>query len=864
VKKFSILALMALTLTGFAFAQVKGPIVDKILFDGKTKEDIGLKDVAEGKGDLWNYGTSGAAFKNLTADIKAKLDVYNVTGVSYISIYFNPYPNKAPYLTDPATDIAKKAQFNPFAIREVRFAFNYLFSRKKIIDEIMVGAGVPMYSPITPTQPNSSKYDLIAAKAGLTAAGNETKAIADITAAITKASELPELKDRLVKGAKYWQFDGEDVTVNFLIRLDDPTVRVPEGRYMADQIEKAGIKVTRSEYERTKLTPIWNGSDPKEYQWNLYTEGWGGGGTTAFWEGSVAQMYAPWYGGMPGGGTAGFWNYENAELDSLTADAVNGRVKDVAEYYTKVEKAVKIGLAEAVRVFVAAQTTYYATSKARFTVTGTTPSRMVYGLGDGINKYSYYTADVKPETTGPDKGKKVLRSSGLSAQGSLFMSSWDPIGPSGFGDTYSAAVIRQASDMEMDTNPVTGIPMQIRASYSALKTDFALEGDKLVGKIAVPATAVLWNAKTQKWESGINYVDLKEDGTVFDYQKPAKNTAISTAKFTFKYGSWHHGRKVDQNDYRYALAFPYDISIKKGDNDKVYEDEYAGAVNPNLPRNKGVEFNKDGTITAYGDVNYPMDQASLAGLLVPSLMVQASNYGAIVPWEIHEALKAIVAEGNASKTAYAYNSNTDFTEVDVLSQKNVADIRAKLVELAAEKRVPAPLKGFVTGETAAKNYNLAIKFIDAHGHAYMSNGGFILDKYDSNSFSGSLIANRAADYPFEKGYFAKALATSYTKITGIKVDTYKKGTPLKVVASVVEVAFPAATEKSLGKGVVNVTLVADKEYSFPAKMTKAGSFEASIPAATLDMLKAGSYTIVVDSALAKEAPTVETTNVLIF
>ena len=122
----------------------KGPIIDKILFDAKTQEDIGLKDVAAGRSDLWNYGTSGAAFKALPGRRQIKLDVYGVTGVNYLSILTNPYPNAAPYTVTTADG---KTQFNPFAIREVRYAMNFLIDRKKIIDEIMVGAGVPMYTP---------------------------------------------------------------------------------------------------------------------------------------------------------------------------------------------------------------------------------------------------------------------------------------------------------------------------------------------------------------------------------------------------------------------------------------------------------------------------------------------------------------------------------------------------------------------------------------------------------------------------------------------------------------------------------------------------------------------------------------------
>ena len=858
MRKIFISFLMILAVTSFVGAQstVKGPIIDKILFDAKTQEDIGLKDVAAGRSDLWNYGTSGAAFKALPDDVKSKLDVYGVTGVNYISILTNPFPNAAPYTVTTADG---KTQFNPFAIRDVRYALNFLIDRKKIIDEIMVGAGVPMYTPVIPGQPNASKYGLIASKFGFTPTGNEAKALADIDTAMKAAAALPENQGKLVKNGQWWTYNGDPISVKFLIRVDDPTLRLPEGRYIADQIEKAGIKVERAELSRASARKLWGQSDPKDYSWSLYTEGWGGGQTYAYWETSIAQMYAPWMANMPGEGTGGFWNYSNDQLDKLTGDAYNGRVTNTADYYDKLTQSVQVGLKEAVRVFVAAQTTYLAGNKDRFN------ARMVYGLGDGLDKWSMYTADVKPEASGADKGLKVLRMTAFSAQGSLFMSSWDPIGPNGFSDTYTSIIIKEVSDQEAEANPITGIYFPLRASWSNVKTNIVTD-DKgaIVGKIAVPATAVLWNAKDQKWESGYTYVDVKGDGSTFDYTKPDAVTAFSQATFAFKYGKWHDGRPVDINDYRYALSFPYDISVKKSADDKVYDDAYAGAMNPNLVRYKGIMFNADNTITVYGDANYPMDQAQLAGLLCPQLMIEGANYGAVVPWEIVEAVKAIVTEGNASKTAYSYNSDSNFTEADVLSQKCVADIRAKLQDFVNTERVPAALVGYVTPAQAVADYKLAIAFIDKHGHAYISNGGFILDKYDSGNNTGVLIANRDPSYPYAKGYFTTAMATNFARVDAIKLPTFKKGADLTVGITVSQVAFPANTAKAAAKGVVKVTLIGDKETSYTAKFVKAGSFEAVIPAKDLASLKSGSYTVVVEAALGTESPSVETANLIVF
>jgi peptide/nickel transport system substrate-binding protein len=846
--------------TAFSFAQtVKGPIVDKILFDAKTQEEIGLKDVAEGRSDFWNYTSSGSVFKALTDDVKNKLDVYSVTGVTTHSLLMNPYPNAAPYIVK-SKDPAVKDQFNPFAITEVRYAMNWLISRQKIVTEILNGAGVPMFNAVTPGQPNASKYGLLAGKLGMTANGNEKKAIADIDAAITKASQLPENSGKLVKGSDgFWAYNGAPVSVKFLIRVDDPSVRLPMGRYIADQIEKAGIKVERLEYDRAKCRALWNNSDPASYQWALYTEGWGGGQTYAFWEVVIGQMYSPNQSLLPGYGNGAFWQYENAETDKLTGDANNGRVKDVKDYYDKLFKAVNLGMKDSVRVFLDSQTSYLAANKARFN------GRMAYGLGDGIDKWSWYTADVKPETSGADKGLKVARMTSFSARGALFMSSWDPVGPNGFSDTYSAIIMKQASDMEYEANPVTGLMIPLRATHTGMKTSIETTADgKVVGKVPVAADAVLWNAKTQKWESGWNYVDVKGDASVYDYVKPATNVSYASATFAFKFGTWHDGRPVDLNDYRYVLSLPYDVSVKKGDSDKVYEEEYASAMNVNLVRYKGYKFNKDNTITVWADVNYPMDENQQASLMVPSLMLEGANYGAIVGWPVLEAIKGIVSEGNASKTAYSYNSDSKFTEVDLLSEACVKDLRAKLVEYAAAKRVPAALAATLTPDQAAKAYNLAIAFIDKHGNAYISNGAFLLDRYDAKNNTGALVAFRDPAYPYAKGYWVKYLTTSFTRVDNLNVATYKKGADTKVTAQISEVGYPSAIAKAAASAKVTVTLVADKEYSFPAKATKAGTYEAVLPAKTLDTLKAGSYTIVVESSLGTESPTVETSNVLVF
>ena len=119
----------------------KGPVVDKVYIDVRMSQEIGLKDAAEGKTDIFYESVTGPTFSALPADTKAKLEAYSVPLLTY-SLLMNPIPNKAPY----TLKVGEKTLFNPLAITEVRFALNFLISRKQIVDEILGGNGQPMFT----------------------------------------------------------------------------------------------------------------------------------------------------------------------------------------------------------------------------------------------------------------------------------------------------------------------------------------------------------------------------------------------------------------------------------------------------------------------------------------------------------------------------------------------------------------------------------------------------------------------------------------------------------------------------------------------------------------------------------------------
>lgn len=816
-----------------------GPIVDKVIFDVRMDQSIGLKDTAEGKTDIFANQMNARTYLNLPQADKDKLMVFSVPSGTW-SLLTNPIPNKAPYVW---TTAAGEEYFNPLAIREVRYALNWLIDRKKLVDEILAGYGEPMFTPMTPGQPGTYRYNLIATKLGLSPRGDEKRALADIEKAMQAAAALPENQGKLKKGAKYWEYKGKPVVIKFIIRVDDPNGRLPAGRYIADQLEKAGFQVERLEWDRSKASRVVYGDDPAKYDWTLYTEGWGAGATRAWWDVVISQMYAPYYGYMPGGATEGFWNYQQDEIDRLGQKGLNGWFLTEKEYWDDNLKALELGIKEAVRIYLASQEAFYAANKARMN------GYFAYGLGDGLNEWSFITADVKPNAN----GEKVLRATQFSARGGLFMSAWDPIGVDGFSDLYSSYMIGpvtmnatfEAPNSALDTPYlVTWNIKDIQTKVGPGKT----ANDKPVGLIDVPETAIKYNSTTKKWE-------------------PVGKGVKAYSKGTYKMvdALWHNGRKIGLEDIMFASAFSTDWATKDGDNDARYEEAFASQYQPGIESFKGLVINKDGTITTYFDFNWPMDLNRVAATGAPSPKAGNPGRSTLVSWEIYEALALLVSEGAKSGTKYSITQDPALTEVDVISPKCVADIRAKLEEMIERKYVPVYIKDYVSVNRAVDTYKKAIEFIDKYKHAYISSGPFFISKVDTTANSVELTAFRT--FPYKKDYFVKLFASAITNIENVNVPAMvQKTADVNVNVTVSTYVYPdPKTSPATDAVKVKATLITPAgEKVYTGKFDKAGAFTVTIPKADLANLAAGSYTLVVESNLKDEAPSVKSATLVVF
>ncbi len=808
-----VLSILLVLLMSVSVLADGGFYADTIYFDVRMQEDIGIQDAIAGNTDIFLEGLSAPQVLSLSQAELDKLDIYSVPS-GYTDFILNPIPNVAPY----TLTVDGKEYFNPFAIKDLRFALNFLVNRKYVVEEILGGAGMPMYTCVVPGQPGTYRYELNASKMGFSAEGDESRALEAIETAMNEAASLPENKGKLVKKDGKWMFNNEPVVIKFVIRVDDPSVRVPLGNYFTTQLEKTGLTVEKLMVDRYKANDLVYDNNPANYDWNMLTEAWGAGATRRFWDHIVGQMYAPWRNWMPGRTNAANWRYTNDEIDKLTQIAMYGDVLNEEEYWDATLKAQTLGLEEAVRIFVAVQHDYFLANKNAF------EERFAYGLGDGLNQWSLLTAKPK---------NKVMKVTQFSSQGSLFMQAWDPIGLDGMTDTYSSRIADLLMDMGAFESPVDAMYTSLVAVPLEIETSVLRNAEgEIVGDIEVPANAVKWDAYKDEWvEVG--------PGT----------TAKGYGKFTLEYRDFHQGIPMSMIDYLYDDVFKEEWRIKEYEGDPWYEQEIDDLYAPTADLDKGTIYDFENNIVYGWTDDYSPDPNRMIGKLAPAWSTNTHSPSLGVSWEIAEALGRMVALGSNSGTVYSFSGSREGAEpVDVLVERCVKDIKAELHKMIIEEWIPLGLEEYITVEDAIARYQAALTFINKYGHAYISNGGYYLAKYDTDANYAELKAVRDEDYPMDSDSLMALFERTILDIETIETPMLNvRGKDIVVKVHATEAIYPNNVGLPATMGNTTITLITDDgELTYNAELTNNGIFEGKIPGSATQNLAPGSYSILVE------------------
>lgn len=683
----------------------KGAYVDKIRFIQYLDENVALQQVKAGNLDTYFYRIP----LEVVSDVKTNpsLKIYERTAGS-VGLLLNPAPSKNP------------DTINPFQFRQVRYALNYLINRDFIVDEVLKGYGTPMVDPFGIYSPEY--LNVIDTVESFSFRYNPQLAEKMISDALLHAGAS--------KIAGKWMFKGHTITVKVLIRSDDAQ-RQSVGELVSSELEKIGITIEKDFGDLNKANSIVYGSDPQDFQWQIYTEAYAG--TAAFVKYNpviISQMYAPYFGNMPGGQNPSFWHYQNTTLDKLAQSIQFSNFTSEEARNTLVRNATKYGIQQSVRIFLASNTVPYVASSAL--------RGLVNDFGAGItSKLSLINAQA-PKNVSMDIGVKQI-----------YQGAWNNV--AGCKDAYCTDIYGAVSDGSTFRNPYTGDVIPMREQW----IDISTNGPN--GKIRVPTDIKIWDSSTQQWrDSGDN------------------TTAKSKVTYKILFSKWHNGIPMDKSDLIYSQYFFFQWGTNKSQNDPTFDPEFTSQAEAAVPLNKGFKFIANDEITSYVDF-WHYDKKEIADF---------AAVWAAEPWDITAATERLVIAGKlAYSKGQATAKNVDWLSLLIADHANM--IRTELQKMKDENFVPPALKNIVSIDEAKKRYDASINWISIHKNAVIGNGPFYLDNYNPSGGTITLKAFRDPSYPFKQGHWSVYEHPKLANIDKIQAPKFVRlSQPVKIQVNV--------------------------------------------------------------------------------
>lgn len=518
-----------------SFAE-KSTFFDSVKFIQYLDENTALEEVRNGNLDIYYYRISSDRLENQKS--REGLKVFDSTGGSY-SILVNP---------------AESNEFNPFSIKDVRFALNYLIDRKLIVNELLGGYGAPMISYYSPSDPEyltileqletfNFRYNPILAEEIISNALQEKGA---------------------TKSNGKWEINHKPIEITIFIRSDDP-VRKSIGEILSSELENIGFIVKKDYGDLNKAFVVVLGSDPAEMKWNLYTEGWGRSAFVKYDSVGLSQMYSPWFSNMPGFNNPSYWNYKNEYLDTITQKIYTGDFQSEDQRADLIQDVIAEGVDQSVRIFLASKIDQYVVNEKM--------EGIVNDLGAGV-----------PSRFTPINARSEDKELVIGVK-QIYQGAWNPV--MGLGDTYSRQIWGIISDPITFKHPFTGKTFPVRA-------DWNVETAGPNGKLNVPDEVIMWEPAEQRWKE-------VSPGT----------QATSKVRFDLKFSNWHNGQKMDMNDILHSLYFTMEWGTQTDKNDKTFDVEFTPIASQAVQTIIGIKPIDENTIDVYVDY-WHFDEGEIA------------------------------------------------------------------------------------------------------------------------------------------------------------------------------------------------------------------------------------------------------------
>jgi peptide/nickel transport system substrate-binding protein len=687
-----------------------GPAVERII--GKSISiDQAASAVKAGDIDVYIFGMRASLAVPLKGDPAVKL---YTAPASIVDIILNPAPADPPCA-------------NPFSSRAIRYAMQFIVDRDYVANEIYKGFAVPMYIWLSPYDPTYSVVADLISQLGIRYDLDYAKSIIESEMSKLGATKGPDGK---------WYCQGKPVTIIGIIRVEDE--RKDIGDAFASALEQLGFTVDRKYLPFAPAIQTVYQTDPAQFQWHFYTEGWGKSALDR-WDTDSIVHYCASQGRMPGWRVKGWYNYANATIDQL-ADRLNkGNFSSLQEYIYIYRNATLMCVQESIRVFVSTLLNVFIASPNLKGVT--------VDLGTGLRAAAFNARNWYVP------GRDVVN------VGHLYVwtetSAWNPVPRGGFTDVYSVDWFRMMYDPAMWNHPFTGEPMPFRATYT-------VETKGPEGQFDAPADAYRWDTEQKAWVSAGG-------------AKAKSKVVVNYANYIG--AKWHHGQPIKLADALYIYAFLWDVA---NDPQKAArEPDVASFVNINIGMSliKGIRVLNDTAIEVYIDY-WHFD---------PNYIAARAVFTPDMPWEVYYAVDQLVyvKQTYAASGAAASKYNVPWLSLILKDHAKAAtDVLQEALDRGffPENWFRIGDKVLLTKDEALARFRAAIEWYNKYNHLIISQGPFYLYAIDTAKQYIELRAFRDPKYPYKPGDFYFGVATPVT-IKAVEVGTVTLGQPASVSVS---------------------------------------------------------------------------------
>lgn len=674
----SLVLILALSIGAFAATDRKGTWVDEVIIVEEPNITTAISRLQAGDIDIYASTSSDAvAFQTILND--PNLDYY-ITYGSYSELTFNPVL----YFED--------GRFNPFGIRRIREAMNYLIDRDYIAQELYAGLAQAKTLMLNTAYVDYSRVVETARALEFKYAYDFDKAKEIIT------EEMLNAGAELVNGV--WYYDGKPVEILVLARIED--ARRETGDYVAEQLKKVGFTVQVDYRTGAEASPIWLMGDPKLGQWHIYTGGWVAGAVYRDQGHIFRQMF------HRGGQASPLWLAMDPipELEELCEILYYKNFTTMEERNQLYSRALELTLQDAPRIYTVDQMSYIA-RRAEISVAS--------DLAQGIGSTHLWPSTLR---RGDEIGGTVVMGSQQ-----VLVEPWNPVDGSNW--SFDQLPIRATFDRGFVSNPYTGnyMPHRIERievyAQEGLPISKSPESDwvtlEFVPEVKVPEDAWLyWDGNEQRMITvGEKYPEglTAKVKSVIYYREDLFDTVV-----------WHDGSKYSVGDMLLPWILDWDRSFEGSD---IYDESAAVNLKAALENTRGIRIlSLDPFVYEYYFEAWSID----AEMNLGDIFAVFYNYGN-APW--HTLALGVLAE-KAGELAF---SSSKAAELDVewlgYNTGPSLPILAKWLDYAIENNyLPWAdfLRDYVSEEEIAERYANAKKWYQEKGHLWIGNGPMYLER----------------------------------------------------------------------------------------------------------------------------------------